>query len=71
MEIMSKEIIAEKGLYNSTSTIFQVVAVTRTLTIRLSPPSILNGRRLNWQDFSIDDARPLVIHPLADPALTI
>jgi len=26
---------------------------------------------LNWQDFSIDDARPLVIHPLADPALTI
>ncbi|MEE9910936.1 MAG: hypothetical protein K4571_04355 [Deltaproteobacteria bacterium] len=48
MAIMSKEIVTEKGLYNSTSTIFQVVAVPAALTIWLRAPD-----HFEWQKIEL------------------
>lgn len=48
MSILSKEIVTEKGLYNSTSTIFQVVAVPETLTIWLKAPE-----HFDWQKIEL------------------
>lgn len=48
MAIMSQEIVTEKGLYNSTSTIFQVVAVPETLTIWLRAPD-----HFEWQKIEL------------------
>lgn len=48
MAIMSQEIIEEKGLYHSTSTIFQVVAVPAALTIWLRAPE-----HFEWQKIEL------------------
>ena len=46
MTIMSKEIVTEKGLYNSTSTIFQVISVPETLTIWLKAPDYFEWQKI-------------------------